>query len=171
MNNFIKTILLVLFSSMVLNYSQAESRRMTVGVVDMPRLVEEYSNIKGVQSLLQTEFVQKDETLRAINLEMKQVQDVILDADMSDEERKENERKAINLEREYARLAAEFRQDYNLRRNEELYKMHKEITDTILEYAEKNEYDLILESGMIYASDQLQLTDPILDVLRQKLEK
>jgi outer membrane protein len=104
-------------------------------------------------------------------LEVKQAQDLTMDIDLADGTRKEYERRLLNLDREYARLAAEFRQDYNLRRNEELYKMQKEITDTILEYAEQNQYDLILESGMIYASDKLQLTDSILDVLRQKLEK
>lgn len=156
---------------MVLNYAFAEQQAVKIGVVDMPRLVEEYSKIKGVQEILQAEFAQKDETLRALNIEVKHTQDDVLDSALQDEMRKENERKVINLEREYARLAAEFRQDYNLRRNEELYKMHKEITDTILEYSEQNQYDLILESGMIYASDHLQLTDSILDVLRQKLEK
>lgn len=167
----IKTILLMFIGSMVLNFAIAQTPSVKVGVVDMPRLVEEYSNIKGVQGLLQEEFSAKDEALRSLGLELKQVQDQTIEMELADSARKEHERKLLNLDREYARLAAEFRQDYNLRRNEELYKMQKEITDTILEYAEKNQYDLILESGMIYASDKLQLTDAILDVLRQKLEK
>lgn len=171
MTKIFKTILLILMSSMVLNFAVAQTSSVRFGVVDMARLVEEYSSIKGVQSILQEEFAAKDETLRALGLELKQAQDLTIDIDLTDGTRKENERKLLNLDREYARLAAEFRQDYNLRRNEELYKMQKEITDTILEYAEQNHYDLILESGMIYASDKLQLTDSILNVLRQKLEK
>lgn len=171
MKKMIKTILLMFIGSMVLNFAIAQTPSVKVGVVDMPRLVEEYSNIKGVQGLLQEEFSAKDEALRSLGLELKQVQDQTIEMELADSARKEHERKLLNLDREYARLAAEFRQDYNLRRNEELYKMQKEITDTILEYAEKNQYDLILESGMIYASDKLQLTDAILDVLRQKLEK
>lgn len=167
----IRTILLILISSMVLNFAVAQTPSVKFGVVDMARLVEEYSGIKGVQNILQEEFAAKDEALRALALEVKQAQDLTMEIDLTDATRKEHERKLLNLDREYARLAAEFRQDYNLRRNEELYKMQKEITDTILEYAEQNQYDLILESGMIYASDKLQLTDLILDVLRQKLEK
>lgn len=167
----IKTILLVVMSSMVLNFAIAQTPSVKYGVVDMARLVEEYSSIKGVQSILQEEFSGKDESLRALGLELKQAQDLSMEMDLANGARKEHERKLLNLDREYARLASEFRQDYNLRRNEELYKMQKEITDTILEYAEQNQYDLILESGIIYASDKLQLTDSILDVLRQKLEK
>ncbi len=167
----IKTILLILISSMVLNFAVAQTPSVKFGVVDMARLVEEYSGIKGVQNILQEEFAAKDEALRALALEVKQAQDLTMEIDLTDGTRKEYERKLLNLDREYARLASEFRQDYNLRRNEELYKMQKEITDTILEYAEQNQYDLILESGMIYASDKLQLTDSILEVLRQKLEK
>lgn len=167
----IKTILLILISSMVLNFAVAQTPSVKFGVVDMARLVEEYSGIKGVQNILQEEFAAKDEALRALALEVKQAQDLTMEIDLTDGTRKEHERKLLNLDREYARLASEFRQDYNLRRNEELYKMQKEITDTILEYAEQNQYDLILESGMIYASDKLQLTDSILEVLRQKLEK
>ena len=167
----IRTILLILISSMVLNFAVAQTPSVKFGVVDMARLVEEYSGIKGVQNILQEEFAAKDEALRALALEVKQAQDLTMEIDLTDATRKEHGRKLLNLDREYARLAAEFRQDYNLRRNEELYKMQKEITDTILEYAEQNQYDLILESGMIYASDKLQLTDSILDVLRQKLEK
>ncbi|WP_077926916.1 OmpH family outer membrane protein [Wohlfahrtiimonas populi] len=171
MTKNIKAILLILISSMVLNFAIAQATSVKFGVVDMARLVEEYSGIKGVQGILQEEFSAKDEALRALALEVKQAQDLTMDIDLADGTRKEYERRLLNLDREYARLAAEFRQDYNLRRNEELYKMQKEITDTILEYAEQNQYDLILESGMIYASDKLQLTDSILDVLRQKLEK
>ena len=167
----IKTILLVVMSSMVLNFAIAQTPSVKYGVVDMARLVEEYSSIKGVQSILQEEFSGKDESLRALGLELKQAQDLSMEMDLANGARKEHERKLLNLDREYARLASEFRQDYNLRRNEELYKMQKEITGTILEYAEQNQYDLILESGIIYASDKLQLTDSILDVLRQKLEK
>lgn len=167
----IKTILLVVMNSMVLNFAIAQTPSVKYGVVDMARLVEEYSSIKGVQSILQEEFSGKDESLRALGLELKQAQDLSMEMDLANGARKEHERKLLNLDREYARLASEFRQDYNLRRNEELYKMQKEITDTILEYAEQNQYDLILESGIIYASDKLQLTDSILDVLRQKLEK
>ncbi len=171
MMNKIRTILLIIISSMVLNFATAQTPSVKFGVVDMARLVDEYSSIKGVQGILQEEFSTKDETLRALGLELKQAQDLTIEMDFADGSRKEHERKLLNLDREYARLASEFRQDYNLRRNEELYKMQKEITDTILEYAEQNQYDLILESGMIYASDKLQLTDSILDVLRQKLEK
>lgn len=166
-----KTIMVYLCAFMVFSFASAQEYAIRIGVVDMPRLVEEYSKIKEVQATLQLEFADKDETLRALNVELKEVQDLVSNIDLLDTKRKEYERKLLNLDREYARLAAEFRQDYNLRRNEELYKMHKEITDTILEYAENNAYDLILESGMIYASDKLQLTDIVLDVLKQKLEK
>ncbi len=164
-------ILRIFIYSIILNFATAQTSDVRYGVVDMARLVEEYSIIKGVQNILQEEFAVKDEALRTLGLELKKAQDSTIEMDLADNARKEHERKLLNLDREYARLAAEFRQDYNLRRNEELYKMQKEITDTILEYAEKNQYDLILESGMIYASDKLQLTDAILDVLRQKLEK
>lgn len=167
----IKTILLIVFSSMVLNYAIAQNQSVKFGVVDMPRLVEEYSVIKGVHDILQKEFSEKDETLRSLGIELRNAQNLTIEIELTDDNRKDHERKLLNLEREYARLASEFRQDYNLRRNEELYKMHKEITDTILEYAEKNQYDLILESGMIYTSEKLQLTDPILDALKEKLEK
>ena len=166
-----KTIMVYLCAFMVFSFASAQEYAIRIGVVDMPRLVEEYSKIKEVQATLQLEFADKDETLRALNVELKEVQDLVSNIDLLDTKRKEYERKLLNLDREYARLAAEFRQDYNLRRNEELYKMQKEITDTILEYAENNAYDLILEAGMIYASDKLQLTDIVLDVLKQKLEK
>lgn len=167
----IKAILLIVISSMVLNFAIAQSQPIKLGVVDMAKLVEEYSVIKGVHNILQDEFADKDEILRTLGIELRKVQNQTLELELTDENRKTYERELLNLEREYARLAAEFRQDYNLRRNEELYKMQKEISDTILEYAKNNAYDLILESGMIYASEQLQLTDPILDALKEKLEK
>lgn len=169
MRNIVKAILLMIISNIVFCSVHADS--LKIGVVDMTRLVEEYSEIKGVQKGLQSEFAQKDETLKVLSLEMKKSQDKMLESEQDDNTRKESERNLLNLEREYARVASEFRQDYNLRRNEELYKMHKEITDAILEYADQNAYDLILESGMIYASDKLQLTEHILDALKQKLER
>ncbi|MCC6714130.1 MAG: OmpH family outer membrane protein, partial [Gammaproteobacteria bacterium] len=60
-----------------------------------------------------------------------------------------------------------FREDVNLRRNEEFGKIQKEIVQSIQDVAKAEGYDLILGEGVIYASDKTDITNAVLERLRK----
>jgi outer membrane protein len=59
------------------------------------------------------------------------------------------------------------RRDLNVRRNEELSKLQKQIFDVIQTVAKEDDYDLILTDGVVWASEKIDITDDILKRLRR----
>lgn len=163
-----KTTFLSLLIFVVFQFSYAKEN-YKIGVVNFSYIVEAFSESKGIQQMLEKEFAPKDLALRKISDDIKKKQEeyALL---TSEADKSRLEREILNLDREYSRLGAEFRQDFNLRRNEELFKIQKQITEMILTYAEENNFDLILSSGVLYAKNTLQISDDVLDQLKKTLK-
>ena len=61
----------------------------------------------------------------------------------------------------------EFREDLNLRKNEELAQVLERANKVIAEIAEKEKYDLILQEA-VYRSPRIDITDKVLKALADK---
>jgi outer membrane protein len=90
---------------------------------------------------------------------------------MSEEERRKLERDILSQKREIKRARDEFTEDFNIRRNEELGKMQREIALSIVTLAKEKGYDLILENGVIYASDRVDITKLVIERLKRDYSK
>jgi len=86
---------------------------------------------------------------------------------MSDSQRRSLESEIRNQARELKRTSDEFREDFNLRRNEELGKFQIQVLEVINGVAKEEGFDLIVE-GALYASPQVDLTDKVLKRLTSK---
>lgn len=144
---------------------------LKIGIVDSHQLLERYSGYIDVIAMLDKEFLDKDKVLIERRNNIDQVRTQLLQAGDDIDQLRTLEREILNLEREFARLSDEFRQEYNLRKNEELYKMQRRINDAILTYADQNGYDLILESGLVYSKEELNLTDRIFNLLTEEFDE
>jgi outer membrane protein len=51
---------------------------------------------------------------------------------------------------------------YNLRRNEELSRIQGLIREVVVTIAKDEDYDLILETGVVYISPRIDLTERVL---------
>ncbi|MEQ8938414.1 MAG: OmpH family outer membrane protein, partial [Gammaproteobacteria bacterium] len=61
----------------------------------------------------------------------------------------------------------EFREDLNFRRNEEFAKIQKRIAQAVQQIAKDEGFDLILDAGVVYASDKVNITNMIIEKLKQ----
>ena len=86
---------------------------------------------------------------------------------MSDTARKKQEREIVSKKRDVKRVREEFTEDFNFRRNEEISKLQKLVSETILSLAKENKYDIILNESVIYASQQVEITANVLKRLRE----
>ena len=86
---------------------------------------------------------------------------------MSDTARKKQEREIVSKKRDVKRIREEFTEDFNFRRNEEIGKLQKLVSETILSLAKENKYDIILNESVIYASEQVDITANVLKRLHQ----
>ena len=62
----------------------------------------------------------------------------------------------------FNRDMAAFRDDFNMKRNELLQGLQKQIYDAIVKVAKDGGYDLVLSNGVVYASNQVDLTKQVL---------
>lgn len=86
---------------------------------------------------------------------------------MSESERSKAERELLNQKRDLKRSQDEFREDLNIRRNELLARLQKELNDAIVALAKAEGYDLVLFEGVVFASDRIDITDAVLEQLRR----
>lgn len=160
------TLLLLLFFA-PLSFGE---ERLKIGIVDSHELLDRYSTYVDVIALLDEEFMPKDKLLmeKRNTIDLLRQQLFMMDEGQAADKMRAIEREMLNLEREFARLSDEFRQEYNLRKNEELYNMQRRINSAILTFADQNGYDLILESGIVYSKEELNLTDRIYQALTEE---
>ena len=71
------------------------------------------------------------------------------------------------LEREYERQTQHFEEDFNVRRNEELFALQQLVSEVILQMAKGQGFDLIVQDPVVWASDQINITDHVLEILQE----
>lgn len=142
----------------------AIAQDLKIGVVNVPVLLERAPQAKVAMDALTEEFEPRQREVVAKQKELEDLQEKVKrDYDvMGETERRNAERDLRELQREVTRLQNEFREDLNLRRNEELGKLQRSLLKEVQEYAETTGYDLIVGDGVLYASSAINITELVL---------
>jgi outer membrane protein len=142
---------------------------LKIGYVNAVKVIEEAPQGEAALKKLEAEFAPRDKKIVEMQNRLKQLeQDLEKNALLlKDSEHRSKEFEVISLKRDISRATQEFREDYNLRRNEELATLQKVVQKTINEIARQENYDLILESA-VYAGPRADITDKILKKLGKK---
>lgn len=140
-----------------------------IGFVNTERILRESAPAKRAQQKLEREFERRVADLQKAE---RQVRDLSqqLEKDgptMSDSERRNKERDLANLTREYQRAQREYREDVNLRRNEELASLQERASRIIQQIADSEKFDLILQEA-VFASGRIDITDRVLKALADR---
>lgn len=83
---------------------------------------------------------------------------------MSESDRRNREQELGRISREFQRMQREFREDLNLRRNEELASLFERANRVIRQIAESEKYDLIVQEA-VYRSPRIDITDKVIKAL------
>ena len=89
-------------------------------------------------------------------------------ATMAEADRRNKERDLANMTRDLQRTQREFREDLNLRKNEELASMQERANKVIQQIAIDEKFDLIVQEPVIYASPRIDITDRVIKALADK---
>jgi outer membrane protein len=149
--------------------AQLLAAELKIGYVNAVKVIEEAPQGEAALKKLEAEFAPRDKQIVEMQNKLKQLeQDLEKNAlVLKDAEHRSKEFEIISLKRDLRRATQEFREDYNLRRNEELAALQKIVQKTIADIAKQENYDLILESA-VYASNKADITDKILKRLGKK---
>ena len=157
------------FLGVMLLAGSASAAELKIGYVNAVKVIEEAPQGEAALKKLEAEFAPRDKKIVDMQNRLKQLeQDLEKNALLlKDTEHRSREFEILTLKRDLSRATQEFREDYNLRRNEELAALQKIVQKTIAEIAKQENYDLILESA-VYAGPRADITDKILKRLGKK---
>ncbi len=156
-----KNWLLILLLGLTAYSVNAEE--LKIGFVNVPRILEGAPQAAQAKKDLEREFAPRDKKLVAMQKQLQTLEKRMLkDGDvMSQSEQQKMEREAISLKRDAKRAQDEFREDFNIRRNEELAKLQKVVFDAIQALAKEKNFDLLVTDGVVFASERVDVTADI----------
>jgi outer membrane protein len=141
-----------------------------IAVVDSQRLLAEAPQARVASQALESEFgprqkalegQKKDFEARGQKFERDQ-------ATMAESERTKMQRELRDAQVNLERRAKEFQEDVQARQSEELQKVQKTIYEAVRVYAKAQGLDLVLAGGVVYASETVDITGPVLASLQAK---
>ena len=150
--------------------AMAESK---VGVVNTVQLMEEAPQAKAAQSNIETEFAPREQELVSLQNSIRKLEEKLSrdGAVMSEKESSKLERDILSKRRDLKRSQDEFRDDLNIRKNEVLSKLQRQMYEATVALAKEKKYDVILGQGVVYSSKNVDVTDMVLEKLKAQFKK
>lgn len=144
----------------------AQTADMKIGFVNTEKVFRDSQLAVKAQKKLEKEFQAREQDIQKM---VKQARDLqaYLEKEgltLAEAERTKKQKELANLSRDLQHDQREFREDLNQRKNEEFASVQDRARKVILEIAEKEKFDLILEN-VVYASTRVDITDRVLKSL------
>lgn len=136
-----------------------------IGVVDLQKIMQTSSQMKGIQQKLEKEFKPRRDELVAMEDGLKKDMEKFKrdSAVMSPAQKKEMEKKIIATQRTFERQGQQYQQELSTAHNEAMEELYSKIRKTIAAVAQNDKYDLVLQKDAApYSADALDITDLVM---------
>jgi outer membrane protein len=162
------SILILLFSIPFSVFAQSEYK---IGFVNTGKVLKQAPQALAVEQRLKASFLEREKILKA-------KQDELLDLEQqiktgADTLSTVDQRK---LEREFRLKVSqlkfeqqEFREDQNLKRNEEIRLLQQIIAKVLERIGDEQKFDLILTEGVTYVSNKIEITHLVIEELKKEM--
>lgn len=139
---------------------------LKVGYVNTQRIFRDAPAAQKAAKKLESEFSKRDQELQRMGKQLQSLQENLEKnaVTMAEGDRRAKEKEFGELSREFQRKQREFREDLNLRQNEENAAVIEKANRAIKQIAESEKYDLILQD-VVWVSPKLDITDRVIKVL------
>lgn len=137
-----------------------------IGYVNTQRIFRDAPSAVKAAKKIEAEFSKRDQELQRMAKQLQSMQENLETnaMTMSETDRRTKEKSLNDLSREFQRKQREFREDLNLRQNEENTAIIDKANRAIRQIAESEKYDLILQD-VVWVSQQLDITDKVIKAL------
>ena len=152
-------------AALALPLSLAQAADLKIGFVSVAKILNSAPQAEAASKRLEREFAPRQKGLVEAQKSLRRQEETLAKdgATMSESRRRNLESDIRSQARELNRTNAELREDFNLRRNEELGKFQKQVLDVINNLAREEGFDLVINDGAtLYASPQVDVTDKVL---------
>ena len=140
-----------------------------IGYVDLAEILEKSPQADAARKTLEKEFSYRNEKLTSVRDEILKFEETLEKdgAVMTGTRRSELEKEILNKKREYSRQQEELKEDFNIRRNQEIGDLQKSVNEVVTSLAKNDNYDLVVTQPVLFASERIDLTERVLEELRK----
>ncbi|MFC5301205.1 OmpH family outer membrane protein [Azospira restricta] len=148
--------------------AQAVAAEMKIGYVNTQRIFRDAPAAQKAAKKIESEFSKRDQDLQRMAKQLQSMQEGLEKngVTMPESERRTKERELNDLSRDFQRKQREFREDLNLRQNEENAAIIEKANKAIKQIAESEKYDLIVQD-VVWVSPKLDITDKVIKALSE----
>lgn len=154
--------------ALLLATAAAGAADLKIGFIDAERVNRESAPAERASKQLEKEFAPRAQELQRREAQIKTLQ-AQLEKEamtMSESDRRAKEQELARVSLDFQRMQREYREDLNLRRNQELAALFERANRVIKQIAESEKYDLILQEA-VYRNPRIDITDKVLKALAE----
>lgn len=144
----------------------AFANELRVGYVNTQRLFRDAPVAIKAQKKLDAEFSKRNQELQKQAKAIQSLQEGLEKEGltMTEKDRLTKERELSEQSRDFQRKQREFREDLNLRQNEEMAAVLERANKVIKQIAEADKYDLVVQDA-VFVSQRLDITEKVIKAL------
>lgn len=153
---------------LLLGITAAQAAEIKIGFVDVERIRRESAPAERASKQLEKEFAPRAQELQRREAQIKTMQSQ-LEKDavtMSETERRSKEQELARMSVDFQRMQREYREDLNIRRNQELASLFERADRVIKQIADAEKFDLVLQEA-VFRSPRIDITDRVLKALAE----
>ncbi len=141
-----------------------------IAYVDMNALINQSPQILAANQTLTAEFEEQNAQISEQETDLKALEETISKEGnfMTPDKLAELQERARILERQVRRAKEDMKDAITIRNSQLVDDVQNQIKKVVAEYAETNGYDAILINAILYANDEIDITDEILQQLRSE---
>jgi len=166
LNKKIATLLVALMAALPI--AQAVAAEMKIGYVNTQRIFRDAPAAQKAAKKIEAEFSKRDQELQRMAKQLQSLQEGLEKnaVTTTESDRRNKERELNDLSRDFQRKQREFREDLNLRQNEENAAIIEKANKAIKQIAESDKYDLIVQD-VVWVSPKLDITEKVIKSLSE----
>ena len=146
--------------------AQDQDSPLKIGYLNANKIMNEAPQGISAFDMIKEEFADREEELRQTEKVLTEIQ-AELDNETDASKRRKLESEIREIRRDFDRGTLDFEEDFNYRRNEELANLQDLVSEVILDIARTENFDLIVQDPVVWASDNINITDKILNKLKE----
>ena len=161
----------IICTAVILLLPMVAVAEIKVGYLNLSEIMEKSPQVEAASKTLEKEFSYRYEKLTAARDEIVKFEETLKKDGtvMTDTRRSELEREILSKKREYIRQQEELKEDFNIRRNQEMGGLQKSVNEVVTGLAKSEKYDLVVTQPVLFASERIDITQRVLEEL-QKLQ-
>ena len=165
-----KSAIIIVAICLMCVFSVGIAQAQKVAYVNTEKVVKKSPQSAVIMKKLEAEFKKRNGVLLSKRKKLKKLEEKLSKdrAVMSASEVKNIEQDIRRQRRDLNTSSAEFREDLNLRRSEEINKLLRKISEVVQSIGKQEKIDIIFSAGVAYASPAVDISDKVLKQLSKE---